>query len=942
MRRFAEAFAPRAGILAAVVGFSAAAIFAIQARPVRAANLYAQYGSGTPLPGGGFAGMESAYGVGEGGVQYVQVSLDIENDEQRGASYYCPVAPNTGVLIFIYHNGADVYRHCITSAEAAGKLGRAAVYTFDDAGGFGYPNGGGSWAASFSSQGSMPADPYGAPAPGGGFDAYLVLADSGGPASPAAVGELAQYSGDSFASGDPTLPENGNADGDTMVFAGTPVSFFASDTVAFEVEVKPFSMPFDGTPTAASDAGPSGATTSVKVAHLAPGAYHWAARAADAVKGYRSPWVEYRAAGNADFNIPTSSTRNALVIVPGIMGSRLDRGAGGDEGGKEVWPDAEDMIVSSTDRYLDYLKLYQNGAPSPERPVVAPDILREATATFLGIPFSGVFYKNLMDAFLSDGYAEGKNLFAAPYDWRLGAESSSAAIAEKISEAASSSPTGKVDIIAHSFGGLLLKKYLSGLDSTSSKKIGKVVLAGVPQLGAPKAWKLLNYGDDLGLNWLGFGLSAKKAKEISANMPSIYELLPSRRYADVAGGYIRDFRSGAGGAPLSYDSTTVPNTGLFAAADAFHGGLDPAGLDLNPVNASGVFNIVGCGEPTPSEFELYDKGVTDVSRTAGDGTVPEASAMDLADGYHNYFILGGATGVSHAGLVADPVPLALIRGIIDGAKPPALSSLPKGISKSLTACFGDGAGGDPAAAATTIEFAAHGAASLDVYDASGGHAGGGGASETTTAGIPGSDFEEIGDNAFVTLPPPSSGAYRVVAVPAPDATGTFEMRIREYSGGVPVRAATYAAIPVAGASTTAELDFSGFDGDMGLKVDAGSGGGAGEAALAPDAVLSTPSSTADVTPPELALPDFPTGAVFGETSTLSFSASDAESGIATTSAALNGVPVAPGATVAFTSPGLNIFTLTAVNGAGIPRTEEADFTVASPSARICAAPHGTI
>jgi esterase/lipase superfamily enzyme len=56
------------------------------------------------------------------------------------------------------------------------------------------------------------------------------------------------------------------------------------------------------------------------------------------------------------------------------------------------------------------------------------------------------------------GYKENQNLFVFPYDWRFGvSEQTATALAERIKGIAGNF---KIDVIAHSTGGLLLKKAL--------------------------------------------------------------------------------------------------------------------------------------------------------------------------------------------------------------------------------------------------------------------------------------------------------------------------------------------------------------------------------------------------------------------------------------------------------------------------------------------------
>ncbi len=754
-----------------------------------AANLYAQFNDGQTT-GAGFGVMSDAYTLAAGQVKYVQVELDITNDEQRGPSYYCPFAPNTGVLVFIYQNGNFAYAHCITSAEAAGKLGHKALYTFSDANfGFGGTAG---FMPAFQADGAFNAQIYGS-ASDGGFSPYLILGDAEGISSPTLISGLTQY----FLNTTDTIPENGIVTGNALNFTGIPQSFFASDTLAFQVEVQPFSIPFAGVPTATSTPVLSGAVASTTVSGLSPGPYHWQGRAVDTVTGDVSSWTEFRAVGNIDFNIPTTTPeREPIVIVPGALGSALDRVSDGEE----VWPNVTKMILSGSDSYLNDLKLTSTGMQTTA--IATGDILRQELDIFSG-------YQNLIQSCQDVGYEESSTLFVAPYDWRQSIASSAQAIAPIIARALAHSPYGKINIIAHSMGGLVVKEYLAAATSTT---LHDLIFIGVPQLGSPATFKVLNYGDDLGMGWLGVGLNQAEAKAITQNMPGIYQLLPSRKYIDANGGYIQDFRNG-GSQSLNYDQTSqlmtsdpadARNPTMLASADLLH-----KAMDGQPASTPNIYNIVGCLIPTVSRFDLYDNGVVKLMRTTGDGTIPEASAVNLANGANNYFVLGDETGIDHLGLVNDVRPLQLIKDILDDAT--GTSPLPQGISGSLADCTTPR---PQIQNETTIAFSTHSPVALNVYDAEHRHTG-----PTVNGdfelGIPGSTYEKIGENTFVLVP--AGQTYTVLDQGL--ASGTLEMDIDGYRGSTLDNEVQYLSVPIAGPSTSAELNFSNFSGDMGLKLD---------------------------------------------------------------------------------------------------------------------------
>jgi pimeloyl-ACP methyl ester carboxylesterase len=639
------------------------------------------------------------------------------------------------------------------------------------------------------------------------------------------------------------IPEGGTiAAGAVML--GVSLSSATLTPLRLQVEVRSLAMPFTGVPTAASGILLFTKTGTVAVSGLAAGSYHWRARLENALTSATSAWQV-----GGDFTVVL---REPIVIVPGIAGTILQK-----SDGTEAWPNINEMLISPSDSYLDALALDATGdAPASlsgangvqGSTVRAAAILKTATLTLGSITlFSDDFYGNLMNAFTSAGYVEGRDLFTAPYDWRMDINNSVSALAAVIAQARAASPTGKIDIIAHSMGGLLVKKYLAGIASPSSF-LDKVVLAGVPELGAPYALKMLDYGDNLGIPIA----NQDEMKKIAQNMPAIYELLPSEKYTSAVGSYVQDFRNGAD-TLLDYAATAqflttnasniadVRNPALVAQGDAFHHAIDAA-----PVAAPNVYTILGCGKPTITGYDIYDNGVVDLERGSGDGTVPEVSAMDMANASHDYFVMSGATGIDHTGLTSDARPVALIANIINGAAAP----LPQGISSSLGDCATQTVSQSgtttqnaaSVASETTIEFSAHGTTTtstiaLGVYDASGNYTGVT-ASGTVAAGIPGSEYEKLGNNVFILAP--AGRNYKVIdqmAGAQTAASGTFEMKVRGYRAGAMDREATYLSVPLMGTSTFAELDFSGFNGNMDLRIGHRN---AFDSSRHPDSILSAP------------------------------------------------------------------------------------------------------
>ena len=600
-----------------------------------------------------------------------------------------------------------------------------------------------------------------------------------------------------------------------------------------------------------------------------------------------------------------------VVIVPGIMGTRLSETATG----REVWPNAQEMANSASDSYLDALGLAASGLELAGSEMTARDIVRNVTGTYtlplLGItfPFEKDFYKPLFDSLVAEGYIEGRDLFVAPYDWRFGVASSAEAIHAVVKNAAAHAGDGRVNVVAHSMGGLVVKEHLTRPSSTDLIK--KIVLVGVPQLGAPQIFKVLQYGDDLGFgNSVVSFLNAGEIKKISQNMPGVYDLLPSRKFVQIEGGYVFDKREG-NRPPLSFDEsaqfmTQDPadsrNPALLARADLFH-----ASSDALAMKGVDVYNLAGCGNPTVKGFVVQGGGTVDLVRGNGDGSVPLGSALALANDHQNYFSIYRENGIDHAGLVKDARATALIRAILDDATS-TLPLAPLGWSGSVKDCFSDiGA----SRRETTLEVSVHSPVVLHAYDKEGRHTGPNGNGEIETR-IPGSSYDIIGGNRFMLLP--AAGTYDVLG--SATASGSFTMKVKSYDDAAALlQEATYVHLPIGSASATVKFTLSSSTLGSPVSLDAGIDGGGGRQVAA--TALLDASSSLDIDPPLLKLdPLFPSSTFVGATTTAIFSFLEEGVGVATSSAIIDGKSFTSGDTLIFRAVGTSTIMFSAEDNAG--------------------------
>lgn len=451
---------------------------------------------------------------------------------------------------------------------------------------------------------------------------------------------------------------------------------------------------------------------------------------------------------------PTApATTTPVIIVPGIMGSTLV-----DANGSEVWPDLNRMAIPGSDSYLDILALNQTGNDSSG--IVAKQALRSLT--------NFDFFNALEAQMASVGFSKNQTLFEFPYDWRLDINDVVTKFSEEIDQIKQKTGASKVKLVAHSMGGLLVKKYLNKYGGTA---VESFIDIATPQEGAPKAFKALNYGDNFGFEKFGLDiLNLDRAKFISQNMPAVYELLPSSKYFNDADPDYRyyvfngidtnnrlDFNE-----TKQYLKDAGRNSVLVDQADTFHQQID----DLNPADYGvQTYNIVGCGTPTIGQFYILGEkdGRTeyDIKMINGDGTVPLKSA-EAIPAIKTYF----AKNAVHATMPSMSGVKDLVVNLLTNDNPDI--SQYSNISTSESDC--------PAVNGTLVSF--HSPITLNAYDAQGNHSGPN-VDGDVEQNIPGSDYEVIDDNKFVFLP--SGTGYTIKG----DATGvgSFDARVETIVNG---------------------------------------------------------------------------------------------------------------------------------------------------------------
>ena len=479
------------------------------------------------------------------------------------------------------------------------------------------------------------------------------------------------------------------------------------------------------------------------------------------------------------------SERVPVLIVPGIMGTEIFKGS------EELWPDVNRMLRTPGDSFMDSLSLNSDGSML-DTSLVLGNVLRQPY--FINADYS----KTLIDDLVNNKkYTENLNLFLFAYDWRRSSYDSAVindselkkpSLLQEIDKIIETSKTDKVDIIAHSQGGLVVKRLLYEHPEYKNK-INKLIFVGVPNLGAPKAAKVLLYGDSMDIAYLGMGLDPNETKKISQNMPSVYELLPSQEYFNKHEQYISEQQPtlSSPGAEVpdfyqSYDflgtKTFLANKGLNSQlinqADNFHS----SGYDNLDFTGSGIktYNIVGCQTDTLDKIMVPLNRDPYIITTAGDGTVPLDSANNIPGAQTFY-----AFDSSHATMLTqDGIRQEIENLLTDGS----LSTNDK-ITQFSNQCHYN----------STI-VSVHSPVNLNVYDEQGNHLGPNDQGGVDT-NIYGAQYDVIGHSKFAFLPPGHNYTIKLIATGA----GHFDLYSGVIKDGQEVNTAYYSSVPISSTST---------------------------------------------------------------------------------------------------------------------------------------------
>ena len=508
-------------------------------------------------------------------------------------------------------------------------------------------------------------------------------------------------------------------------------------------------------------------------------------------------------------------------------------------------------------------------------------------------------YKDIIPFFTANGYVEGQNFFVLPYDWRAPIEDEAAALHGLVAQALTVSGADSVDIVAHSQGTLvtrtyLLREYDPNFNATP-QPIAHVVMLTPPFLGSPKQTKVVTGGDCLKAPFAPkldncYPITPALEAKVLSTLPSAAELAPSRTYTSYFDGHDQahpfpfiDDRPAAGYSTSDPYQTYIQALNQFGVsvwatsdAQAFHAS-DSSWIASLPVDLQQRMTILaGTGYSTPGQTrvstvlqlntycptlgvsctsDITTRDSYDYSDVDGDGTVPrQSAALEEQPGQN---AMHGAARViylktQHAWMGAN-----------DQLVPDAL----KIIRNQQVAS------GTVQTPAGDFVISVHSPAELQVSDAASNVTGAIRADlSDVTINIPDSSYERDADAKIVRLG--DGGVYSGKLVGTGYGEGT--VRVRTRVGGIVTQTIIYRHVPLT-AQAIATFTFDSGSNSASVLRDDIYGNGSAIANLSPS--ILTGAAANDSTPPNLSITSPPAGSVVGSPVAVSWSDSDAGSGV---------------------------------------------------------------
>lgn len=199
----------------------------------------------------------------------------------------------------------------------------------------------------------------------------------------------------------------------------------------------------------------------------------------------------------------TRGTREAVVLLPGIMGSLLHSIRGVTT---LLWINPVLFLQGK----IAYLELNHDGTSDGSPTVETVPIALEKLVYMK----TGVALRRHVD------------LYEFSYDWRLPMEANGDILCQCIERWADGNPDKQFSLVGHSMGGLVSRAYMARHTALAERRVKHLIMHGTPHFGAAGAIENLIMGNRM------MAIVAKLNKKnvprrLLLNLPSAYQLLPA-------------------------------------------------------------------------------------------------------------------------------------------------------------------------------------------------------------------------------------------------------------------------------------------------------------------------------------------------------------------------------------------------------------------------------
>lgn len=436
--------------------------------------------------------------------------------------------------------------------------------------------------------------------------------------------------------------------------------------------------------------------------------------------------------------------------------------------GRENGPDMDKIIGDVNSSYWTDQRIKHDPV------IVIPGILGSMPSYLLfgKLTLDPVFhvYDNLYQEFKNDGYSEGEDLFAFPYEWRDSNVDNAKLLASKIQEIKEKNHWPKVDLVAHSMGGLLARQYIES--DYYQNDVDQLVTLGTPHEGAPADYLTWESGDinvpysTNILDILAEKMFKQEAKENGYSnlfeyirkrpIESIRDLLPIYNYLySTSDNSMRTY-------PNSYPTNSfLENLNLSDNVSKLNQ------VEFDNIIGNGKSTVMGIrvGKPSMQSGSTWEHGLPEdydslsgnhgLQKGDGDGTVPlYSSQSEIIPADYELSLKS-----DHLGLPAN-------------AK--------KDVLEILTGIRFENVSSDNSYAKNVMMFFVFSPVDIQVVDKDGHRVGKDFATGKNINEIPGAYYSGFGtDNEFLTIPDPEDGGYKLIT--RGTGSGNYKVEIAEAS-----------------------------------------------------------------------------------------------------------------------------------------------------------------